>query len=180
MLGVCPAGKTCTATCETGDCKLVCEAGSTCTSDCSGGRCVNACAAGATCTFHCMGGHCTTECPDGANCTKTCAGGTCTHKPAPATATAVKVVKPPGKKVNTLAAGAPPAVPSEPGTFSIDSSPYATIYLDGRKLGETPLFGASVAAGKHVVRAVLESGVEKTFSIVVVPGKLTNKGRLSW
>ncbi len=175
VLAVCPAGRTCTATCVAGDCKLRCEAGSTCTSDCAGGRCVNACASGATCTFNCVGGHCTTECPDGAKCTRTCAGGTCTAKPG----AAVKVAKP-TKKPETAVTVVPPVVPSEPGTFSIDSSPYAVIYIDGARAGETPLYGAKVAAGKHQVRAVLENGTAKTFSIEIAPGKPTNKGKLTW
>jgi serine/threonine-protein kinase len=175
-LAVCPSGETCVATCITGDCKLRCEAGSTCTAVCSGGRCTSECAPGATCTFGCGGGHCTTDCPDGAKCTRTCAGGTCTAKPGPTnTAKAAKPVK----KADA-AVVSPPAVASEPGTFSIDSSPYATIYLDGTKLGDTPLFGAKVPAGRHQIRAVLEDGTAKTFSVEIAPGKLTNKGKLTW
>lgn len=177
VLAVCSAGRTCSASCETGDCKLRCEAGSTCTAECSGGRCASVCAPGATCTFHCMGGHCTTECPDGAKCTKTCAGGTCAHKPVARVAKVAKVAK---------AEDTPVPVTDrlgfnrDPGAFSIDSSPYATIYIDGKKLGETPLFGAPVPPGRHIVRAVLESGVAKTFPITIESGRLTNKGRLTW
>ena len=171
---VCPSGRTCNATCVMGDCKLRCEAGSICTADCSGGRCTSACARGATCTFGCGGGRCTTDCPEGVQCTKTCAGGTCTHKPLPPAT--VKTVKPPKKLPETSVV----SPPSEPGTFSIDSSPYATIYLDGTKLGDTPLFGAKVPAGKHQVRAVREDGTTKSFSVEIAPGKLTNKGRLTW
>ena len=174
---VCSSGKTCNATCVMGGCKLRCEAGSICTADCSGGRCSSACAPGATCTFGCNGGGCTTECPDGAKCTRTCAGGGCTYKPEPTTA--AKVVKAP-KKPTERALVSPPAVPNEPGTFSIDSSPYATIYLDGTRLGDTPLYNAKVAAGKHQMRAVLEDGTAKTFSVEIAPGKLTNKGKLTW
>ena len=167
-LAVCGPGKTCNATCVAGDCKLRCEAGSFCTADCSGGRCVNSCDAGATCAFHCTGGHCTTECPEGAKCTKTCAGGTCTNRPVAAKVRAVKKTED------------APVISGEPGTFSIDSSPYAVIFVDGRRIGETPLFGVSVPAGKHNVRAVLENGTSKTFGIVINPGTLTNKGKLAW
>lgn len=73
-----------------------------------------------------------------------------------------------------------PVISGEPGTFSIDSSPYAVIFVDGRRIGETPLFGVSVPAGKHNVRAVLENGTSKTFGIVINPGTLTNKGKLAW
>jgi tRNA A-37 threonylcarbamoyl transferase component Bud32 len=72
------------------------------------------------------------------------------------------------------------AVDTRPGTFSIDSAPYATIYVDGDKLGVTPLVGKSLPPGKHTVKAVTKDGREKTFPIVIKPGDLTNGGTLTW
>ena len=75
----------------------------------------------------------------------------------------------------------PAAEPPLAGTFSIDSSPYATIYIDGAKFGITPLVGKSLPAGKHTVRAVTRDGRSKTFTIEIQAGKLTNRGTLtSW
>jgi len=67
-----------------------------------------------------------------------------------------------------------------PGTFSIDSSPYAVIYIDGVRAGETPLIRRSLPAGTHSVKAVTQDGRTKTFEITVSPGKLTNRGVLTW
>jgi len=33
---------------------------------------------------------------------------------------------------------APEEVPADPGTYSVGSEPYATIYIDGKKVGDTP------------------------------------------
>ena len=57
-----------------------------------------------------------------------------------------------------------------PGTFSIDSEPYATIFIDGKKVGDTPLYKLPLAAGKHKVRAVSAAGTQN-FSIEVQPGQ---------
>jgi len=81
--------------------------------------------------------------------------------------------------------GCPKAAPpvetsSEPGKFSIDSAPYATIYLDGNKLGDTPLYNLKVSPGRHQVRAVLADGRDRTFAIDIKPGQATNQGRLAW
>jgi serine/threonine-protein kinase len=68
----------------------------------------------------------------------------------------------------------------KPGYFSIDSTPYATIYLDGRKLGITPLIRVRVPPGRHRVRAVTEAGDEQRFEIEVEPGKTTPPKQLYW
>jgi len=73
-----------------------------------------------------------------------------------------------------------PAAEVFPGSYSVTSEPYATIYVDGRKLGDTPLFRESVAAGKHVIRAVRADGRAQTFSIEIESGKERNQGKLAW
>jgi serine/threonine protein kinase len=66
------------------------------------------------------------------------------------------------------------------GLLSVDSSPFATIYLDGNKLGATPFFNQPVSAGKHELRAVLDDGRSQKRTITIEPGKPTNLGKLAW
>jgi serine/threonine-protein kinase len=77
----------------------------------------------------------------------------------------------------------PPAVaPVEaPGTLSVSSDPYAVIYVDGVRIGDTtPLFKEVVAAGSHELRAVRSDGREQRIKIQVAPGKHVNLGTLTW
>ena len=41
---------------------------------------------------------------------------------------------------------------------SINATPWATIEVDGRALGETPLAGVMLAPGRHVFRATMPDG----------------------
>lgn len=70
--------------------------------------------------------------------------------------------------------------PPKNGFISIDSDPYATIYVDDRRAGITPLIEHSARAGRRRVRAVLKSGREKEFHIDVEPGKVAPAQQLSW
>ncbi len=75
---------------------------------------------------------------------------------------------------------APPAG-GPPGTITIDSAPvYAVIYIDGKKIGETPLVNIKVAPGKHAVRAVSPSGATKNLSITIESGKTAPVRKISW
>jgi hypothetical protein len=75
----------------------------------------------------------------------------------------------------------PPAAPElEPGLLTVDSKPYATIFVDEHRLGDTPLFRVSVPAGAHHLRAVLADGRERTLDVEIKPGQESNTGRLSW
>jgi serine/threonine-protein kinase len=68
-----------------------------------------------------------------------------------------------------------------PGMITIDSAPvYAVIYIDGKKLGETPLVNIKLAPGKHAVRAVSPSGATKTLSITIEAGKTAPPRKISW
>lgn len=67
-----------------------------------------------------------------------------------------------------------------PGQLSIDASPYATVYIDGKKLGDTPIIRRSVAPGKHKLRLVDKTGRERTWDIEIRPGELTNRGPVNW
>lgn len=68
----------------------------------------------------------------------------------------------------------------KPGTLSIDSTPYARIYLDGKLLDLTPILGRSIAAGRHRVRAVLVDGRSKDLTVDVPPGRAAKPIVLTW
>jgi len=74
-----------------------------------------------------------------------------------------------------------PAQPSgPPGFITIDSNPFATIAVDGRRLGETPLVNVSLGPGRHTVRATLSSGASRAQSITIESGKTAPPLRLEW
>jgi eukaryotic-like serine/threonine-protein kinase len=68
----------------------------------------------------------------------------------------------------------------EPGFYSVDSKPYATIYIDDKSYGETPLFKVQLTPGKHRIRAVRADGKSQRLSITIQPGKLFSSGTLGW
>jgi len=72
----------------------------------------------------------------------------------------------------------PPA--TAPGYFSVDSKPYAVIYIDGKRVGVTPLIRHELAAGKHRVRAVIKSGKQRSFDVWIEPDKEAPAQTLSW
>jgi hypothetical protein len=67
-----------------------------------------------------------------------------------------------------------------PGWYAIDSAPYATVFVDDRKIGDTPLDRIPLAAGAHRVRAVLADGRQRTFSIAIASDRKTSSGTLTW
>ena len=66
------------------------------------------------------------------------------------------------------------------GLFSIDSTPYATIYIDGTKLGVTPIVKRPLAAGSHRLRAVLEDGRARELTVDISAGRLASPIQLTW
>ena len=70
--------------------------------------------------------------------------------------------------------------PAQLGYYSVDSRPYAAIFIDGKARGETPLFRIPLTAGQHQVRAVRADGTTKTFSITISDGKEVSSGQLKW
>jgi len=72
----------------------------------------------------------------------------------------------------------PPA--QKPGTFSIDSKPYAQIYVDGKFLDVTPILKRPLAAGRHKLRAVLADGRSKELTLEVPPGRAAKPIVLTW
>ncbi|HEU5056460.1 MAG TPA: serine/threonine-protein kinase [Kofleriaceae bacterium] len=76
----------------------------------------------------------------------------------------------------------PPPRPrsARPGFFSIDSEPYATIYIDGKRIGDTPLYRVELAPGRHTVRAVCSCGKSRRFPIRIREGTSSRARRLVW
>ena len=65
--------------------------------------------------------------------------------------------------------------------ITIDSVPvYATISIDGKSYGATPIVRLSLPAGRHVVRAESATGGVKTATIVIEPGKVAPVRRFEW
>ena len=56
------------------------------------------------------------------------------------------------------------------GKLTVDATPWADVFLDGAKLGQTPLAGRQLWEGPHVVRLVGPHG-ERTLRIQVRPGE---------
>ncbi|MET0402846.1 MAG: protein kinase [Cystobacter sp.] len=57
------------------------------------------------------------------------------------------------------------------GTLDLRVRPFATVYVDGVKLGDTPLSPPELTAGRHTVKLVNEEFGEKKFDIVIEPNK---------
>ncbi len=196
----------CKAICVGGHCAQRCAVGATCTFDCLGGTCANDCPAGAACTTSCTGGGCTAagaattgaEPLTGDRLRTALANDPIASEWKGSAPPVAPPKKPAGAKrpaspaspvaphtdgdgmIDPYPKRAPTAAPAEPGSYSIDSTPYATIYLDGTKLGDTPLFNLKVPAGKHTIRAVLQDGRARTLSVTIEAGQATNAGKLAW
>ena len=70
----------------------------------------------------------------------------------------------------------PKPKPKPPGFLTIAAKPYATVYIDGKKLGVTPIVSLELSSGTHSVRAISsEDGTEKKFRVRVTPGETTRK-----
>jgi hypothetical protein len=68
----------------------------------------------------------------------------------------------------------------KPGTISIDSTPFATIYVDGKRIDVTPILKRPLSAGRHKIRAVLTDGRAKELTIEVPAGRAAKPVVLSW
>jgi serine/threonine-protein kinase len=73
----------------------------------------------------------------------------------------------------------PKPVAPKNGKLEFRIRPYATIYLDDRKLGDTPLPAMSVPVGKHKIRLVNASlGKDVELNVVIKPGENVVKHNL--
>ncbi|MCU0673225.1 MAG: protein kinase [Myxococcota bacterium] len=71
---------------------------------------------------------------------------------------------------------APPAVAEETGWLSLDATPWATVALDGRSLGHTPLMRVEVPAGEHeLVLENPERGIRRVYVVRVRPGETVRR-----
>ncbi|MFZ5470564.1 MAG: serine/threonine-protein kinase [Myxococcota bacterium] len=70
--------------------------------------------------------------------------------------------------------------PAKRGYLTLDTSPWTEVYLNGRKLGDTPLVKAAVPAGKlKLTLKNPEKGLERFIELTVPPDQTTAK-RLSF
>jgi len=68
-----------------------------------------------------------------------------------------------------------------PGFITIDSTPvYATVSIDGKSYGETPLVNVALAPGRHRVHAVAPSGAARDIVVTIEAGKTAPVSRIEW
>jgi len=71
------------------------------------------------------------------------------------------------------------ALPSQPaaveaGLLNLDTTPWSTVSVGGRALGQTPIVGASLPAGTHVlVLSNPELGLRTTYQVTIAAGRTT-------
>lgn len=71
-------------------------------------------------------------------------------------------------------APAPPAAAPEVGYLNLDTTPWSTVSVGGRVLGQTPIVGAALPAGTHtLVLSNPEQGVRTTYQVTISAGKTT-------
>lgn len=69
-----------------------------------------------------------------------------------------------------------PAARAPKGTLRLDTVPWTTVYLGGTRLGETPILGASLPVGRHVLRLVnSEQNIEHTVEVEITANATTTK-----
>ena len=73
-----------------------------------------------------------------------------------------------------------PPPPPAYGAFSIDSTPFATIFFDDSRLGVTPMLKRRAPSGRHRIRAVLSDGRAKELTIEIPQGGLARPIQLTW
>ncbi len=62
------------------------------------------------------------------------------------------------------------------GKLNLRTTPWTTVYLGKRKLGDTPLVGVSLPAGNHLLRVVNpEAGVQSSIEVAIQPNKTTSE-----
>ena len=92
-------------------------------------------------------------------------------------------VEPASPAAKPAVSAAPAAVkPSgPPGFITIDSTPvYATIRIDGKNYGETPVVNIPLSPGRHRVHAVTQAGGTRDVWITIVSGKVAPASRIEW
>ena len=75
-------------------------------------------------------------------------------------------------------AGVRPAKPvaRATGKLNLRTTPWTTVFLGKKKLGDTPLVGVVLPAGSHVLRVEnAEAGLKSTIEVTVRAGQTTNE-----
>jgi serine/threonine-protein kinase len=73
-------------------------------------------------------------------------------------------------------AAKPKGVVAGKGRLTIDTSPWVEVYLNGKKLGDTPIVDLPLPAGVHVLKLVNEDkGLKSSIEVEIQPGKTTVK-----
>ncbi len=68
---------------------------------------------------------------------------------------------------------APPATPvAQMGSLIINSDPFGTVYVDGVRVGDTPVVNHALTPGVHVIEVRREGSVTAVDTIEVVPGNV--------
>jgi serine/threonine-protein kinase len=70
-------------------------------------------------------------------------------------------------------------VAGKAGRLSVDSDPWSTVYLDGARLGTTPLWQVDVPAGRHRLRLVTSRGQSTERHLRVPAGGSLNLGTIN-
>jgi eukaryotic-like serine/threonine-protein kinase len=66
------------------------------------------------------------------------------------------------------------------GYFSITATARTVIWVDGTRIGETPLTRLPLQPGPHKIRAVGPRGKSKTLNITIYGGRDTDEGTITW
>jgi len=66
------------------------------------------------------------------------------------------------------------------GYFSITASARTTIFIDGNRVGETPLTQFPLTPGPHKVKAIGPRGKVKQLTITIYGGRTTDEGTITW
>src|SRR5262249_60698335 len=65
---------------------------------------------------------------------------------------------------------APPSPAAEPAQLTLNATPWADFYLDGKKLSGCPVVGYGTSAGDHAVRVVCPDRQERTQAVSLAAG----------
>jgi hypothetical protein len=98
------------------------------------------------------------------------------ERAAPVAAVAPPEPAPPASATDAGGDAAPPSHRprrrrEEPGFLTLDTTPWATVYLAGRKVGTTPFHRVKLPAGRHRLALDIEdSGRRRSLTVVIRPG----------
>lgn len=69
-----------------------------------------------------------------------------------------------------------PVVPTGTGTLTINAKPYSVVFIDGRRVGVTPIHKTELRAGHHRVKLIQnDSSATKSFNIKITAGQETRR-----